>query len=346
MLKKGFNVFEDKKNGVYQIRNGFEEVIVAEFNDEIDKEIFKIIIDDQRSDTPGKIDELIGDLSTRYDKAKIYNVIDQLEEFNLLDEDNFYASYDRDLESQLCLWSLNAGNSEEPNANEMQQKIKNSKLLLIGTGVFLKLIEAKSKLSGFDTLDVIDLSSNISDEDLKESIIGSDFFIFDADEWYPHYLDLVNLTAVENNKPWIIFMGVHSLKASVGPLFIGKETGCYNCLIDRIKSHMDFIPYFSEYENYLKEHKTCGKRQGSPIVIYDMIASICVLEALKYITEWTIPILYKNFLTFDLFDLSTKLHPFLKAPVCNVCTPNVEFNSAPWLEPCTLKKISTINKTT
>jgi|GEM_PF-2030917 bacteriocin biosynthesis cyclodehydratase domain-containing protein len=336
MLKKGYEIFEDRKHNIYQIRNGID-VISAEFNNDEERQIFEIIITELKKPKPQKLENIVNNLYKSHAKEKVYNVINQLNDFDLLEDDSLYEIFNGNLDAQLSFWSLNSGAPNAISAQETQERIKNTKLLLLGTGVFLNLIENKAKLSGFENITIVKISSELNEDEIISSVKQSDFFIYDADEWNPFYLELVNKTAVENNKPWILFNGVQNLKASVGPLFVGRETGCYHCLLNRIKSNIEFLPYFNEYEKHLLKDRQSGQRQGAPIVLYDIAASICMLEALKYITEWTIPILYKNFITINAMGLETKIHPFLKAPVCDVCTPNLEFNSAPWLEPVTLK---------
>lgn len=335
MLKKGYEIFEDKKHGIYQIRNG-SDVISAEFTNEDERQIFNTIINGLTKQSPDNLENLINTLHKEYSKEKIYNVINQLKDFDLLEEDHLYEMFQRDLEVQLSFWSLNSGAPNAISAKETQSRIKDAKLLLLGNGLSLNLLEGKAKISGFENIYLFDISQKLEEQVLVNLIKNSDFLIFDADRWNPYLLDLVNRTAIDHKKPWILFRGIENMKISIGPLFVGKETGCYNCLMSRIKSNLEFIPYFNEYEKHLINNKMLSQRQGAPIVLYDIAASICVFETIKYITEWTIPILYKNIMTINAMGFETKLHPFLKSPVCSVCSPNLEFNPAPWLEPVTL----------
>jgi bacteriocin biosynthesis cyclodehydratase domain-containing protein len=312
-------------------------LLQQKFSSDEEQDIFEEILSKLQTDKPEKMSVILDALYEKYPKEKVYNVVNELNEFDLLEDESIYEVYASNLGPQLSFWSLNAGAPNALTAKETQERIRTTNLAVLGSGVSQQLIADKAKISGFENVLQVSISEKTDEAEVRSIIENCDFFIYDADEWNPHFLELVNKTAFEFDKPWILFNGIVDLKASVGPLFKGRETGCYNCLMSRIKSNMEFIPYFNEFEKHLADNKKSGARQGAPIVLYDMAASICIMEALKYITEWAIPILYKNFITINAMGLEVKVHPFLKAPVCDVCTPNIEFNPAPWLEPVTLK---------
>ncbi|MCC8088618.1 MAG: hypothetical protein LIO79_05065 [Rikenellaceae bacterium] len=337
MIKKGFDIFEDKNHQIYQVRNGIDDTIAIEFHDEEEKKIFECIIQQSKKEPKIHVNEVISNLTTKFSKEKIYNVINELTEFDLIEEENLYSSFSKDLEAQLSLWSLNTGASSVITARQTQEKIINTNLVIIGSGISLKYLIEKSTVSGFEKITIIDLENEVDNQSLERKLLSSDLIIFDANRWSPYYLNFVNELAVANNLAWILFSGVQGFVAKIGPLFIGKETGCYNCFISRIKSNMNFVPYFNQFEKHLLENKASSQNTGGPIVLYDIAASICVLEAIKYVTECSVPVIYKNMITMNLYGYETKIHNFLKAPVCTVCTPRLERNSAPWLEPVTLK---------
>lgn len=332
-LKKGFDFYLDEKYNVCQIRNGKDLALINLTNKE-EKDIFEKLLTRYKYKSTDSLEELCG----KYSKDKVYSIVSKLNDYGLFEDQELYKTFDKDLDLQLRFWSLKSCMPHSISAQETQKRIKNSKLLLLGNGVSLDLLESKSKLSGFENITKITLSSKLDETTLTKNIENSDFIIFDNNEHNPYFLEFLNQVAFRNDKPWILFNGVDSLKASIGPLFKGKETGCYKCFMSRLKSNMAFLPYFEEFEKYLISRKKTAASQGAPMVLYDMAASICVLEAEKYLTDWAIPMLYKNYLTINVLGLETKLHPFLKSPVCEVCTPQSDFNPAPWLEPITLNQ--------
>ncbi len=336
MIKQGYEIFYDECHNIYQIRSGFEDVLEVEFSSETEKNIFNKIVEWSTGAHPENLDTITQKLCGLYEKAKVYDVIDQMKSYDLFEDDDFYESFPEVPRSQLSFWSMNTGSNSPATAKEVQQRIRDTSLAVFGSGIFSEMVAQKARQSGFEKITVEPLSSP-NEKRLAEVVEKSDFFICDADSWNPHYMEQINEAAIKYNKPWILFMGAHYTKIFIGPLFIGKETGCYNCFINRIRSNMDYVPYFDEYVKHLKSQKKSSTGISAPVALYDMAASVCILETIQFVTEWDIPVLYKNMLAIDVTKLETTLHPFLKAPVCEVCTPDLAFNPAPWLEPVTLK---------
>ncbi len=166
-----------------------------------------------------------------------------------------------------------------------------------------------------------------------------DFFVVDSVEWNPYYTELINRKALENNKPWLFVGGFEEYLLKVGPIFYGKETGCYNCLIKRIKSNNDYVNYLNGYESYLKAHKKSSKHDDFIYldVFYDIVANISLLEISKFFEFWSVPVVWKHFITINAINYEMDRHALLKVPFCYVCKPELEYNPSAWLESVTLK---------
>lgn len=334
MISKGYHIFEDVNNKVFQIRTK-SEIILAEFINDIEKQIFIDIVAqlDKGINFP-----TLADLKSRfkdeYPEENIMNVVRELQQYNLWEEaPENSPSYDAGLEEQIQFWK----NSEYEGCNDYQQKIENARITVIGTSRISSALGKKLDESGFRNVTMHNTVFFADETEIerfvKDVLEKADFFLIDAENWSPSFLDTFNKLAYDHGKPWLLIRGLSSSIGSIGPLFIGRNTGCYKCLDSRIKSNMEFLPYFFEYEKFLIRNQQESKGSAGPVVFYDMLANIAVLETVKFISEWTLPIVYKAFLTIDMYTYDVKVHPFLKAPVCPVCHPKVDFKLAPWLEP-------------
>lgn len=339
MIKPGYNIFKDEKHNVFQIRSK-SEIILAEFHGDQEREIFEEIANFLEE---GKNFESIAALEkhfeNRYPKDKVLAVLSEMKMFDLLEEETIKETFTENLKTQLKFWDAGLqGNEYGSNSVTTQNKIRQCKLTIIGDSILSELMQRKAVESGFENTYKDKYIGQKNNIEIKELIDSSDFLIVDAENWNPSFLEDFNKIAYENNKPWILTRGMEGTKGSIGPLFTGKDSGCYQCLINRLKSNMEFFPYFEEYEKYLKKKKQTAISSGGPSAIYDVLASIALLESIKYITGWAIPVIYRAFIVIDIFAYDFKIHPFLKSPVCPVCFPKIDFKLAPWLEPLHIKK--------
>ncbi len=333
MLKDVYQVFKDAKHGIYQIRCK-DDFFTVEFYDEDEKQIFLDsvnLLQDEKAD----VDQILTHLYETYPKEKVNSVIEELENLDLLAEKELRDRFGDHVKEQLNFWSYSQS-PRSPSALQMQERIEKTKLGIFGDPFNAQLISQKARMSGFVDVHAEDISTSPREEHILSQIEALDFFIVDAEKWNPEILEKINQQAVTKNIPWLYIQGCSPVSASIGPLFVGGQTGCYHCLMTRLKSNMEFVPHFEEFEKYLKNGKTSSTGCGAPMPMYDLLASISILEAIKYITEWSVPALYKSVITIDYYSLMTTHHKLLKVPTCPICVPNQDHLQAPWLEPVTL----------
>jgi bacteriocin biosynthesis cyclodehydratase domain-containing protein len=122
-------------------------------------------------------------------------------------------------------------------------------------------------------------------------------------------------------------------------LFYGKETGCYNCLISRIKSNHAHPTFLNSYEDYLRSNRKSSKPDITPnsTIIYNIIANLTLLEVMKFIELWSLPVTWRSVININITNLNSTKHNLLKKPFCEVCKPELLYNPSPWLEAITLK---------
>ncbi|MEO0232681.1 MAG: TOMM precursor leader peptide-binding protein [candidate division WOR-3 bacterium] len=332
-----YDIFEDKKHNVYQVRSG-EELMIIEFDDDEKERIFKKILKILKKK---KIDyeTLLSILNKEFSKEKIIEVISLLLNENIIEEVGEEELKDKRKKGVLNL-QMRFLTKGEVKGTKIQEKIKNTSLLILGSSLWLNLLKEKAKKSGFEKIKCIRFKERMQVSSIFPEIEKSDFVIIENERPSPWILEELNIKLVEVLKPWLLITKVDGLTIRVGPLFIGKGTGCYHCLSLRLKSCMDsdFYSYYKEYEDYLKLNLKIGSSRGSLILIYDIISSIALIEVLKYITGVSIPAVYKSYLTLNLWNYDFQIHHLLKVPNCPICHPKFEVLPSPWLEPIMLEE--------
>lgn len=210
----------------------------------------------------------------------------------------------------------------------------------MGSSLWINLLKEKAKKSGFVKIKCVRIKEKTGISEILSKIEENDFIIVENERPAPWIMEELNLKMVEAKKPWLLIMSSEGVKLRVGPMFIGKGSGCYNCLTLRLKSCMelDFYHYHEEYENYLKSNLKIGGPRGNLVLAYDIVSSIALIEVLKYITEISLPTVYKRYLSLDLLNYELQLHHLLKVPNCPICGPKFDTLPSPWLEPIMLEE--------
>jgi bacteriocin biosynthesis cyclodehydratase domain-containing protein len=305
-------------------------VILVEFSDSEKENIFKKILqmyDKKEFHTFAQIkNKLIGE----YNYSKILDVILEMEEINLLNVDNFEA--DNDIMDSLKEKTSFIGQ------NKSYTDISEIKLGFIGEKELGEKIKEKALDYGYSKIEIQTFGDHIKEQNIKQFFENKDFVIVDISIWNPYYLDIINSIAIELNRPWLLIEGiVDTVNYSIGPIFHGRDTGCYECYRNRLKSNDEFLPYNQSYEIFLRNGKKASKPDAVPKLVKDIVSSIVVVDISKFIGGWYIPETWKANLMFNTQDFMITKHHFLKAPVCPVCNPTIDYNPHPWLESVTLK---------
>ena len=323
MLEK-YDVFYDKENQCYQVRTK-SNVFVIEFDDDLKYQVFEYIVNNNKS---SKV--IAKELLEKFEKSIVVDVFYNLNEFGLLSETE--SNFVKDV------FGIQTSNKKD---YEYCQVLSNHDILILGKGSLSNKIKEVLTALSLEVVNEINIDSVENDYDMIENIVANyDFFVFDSSCWNPSILEKFNIIALKHNKSWLYIGGLEGHLYKIGPIFSGKETGCYNCLIKRIKSNHDYVSYLNSYENYLKSE---GKSSKPDSMIYKdiyegIIARIVALEISKFIQFWTTPKVWKSFVSFNVLDYTVKTHDLLKIPHCEICKPIVKFNPAPWLEPISLNQ--------
>lgn len=326
-----YDVFEDQRHGCFQLRNK-SEVMKVEFEDQEKRDIFLGIARNFEAEPFKDYQKLTKELKREFSADKVLSVFSELKENDLLPADYIGEQANNQSDNGNASKQAYAYYQPAPSGESIPV---DAKVGLIGAGNILNLLQQKAKGSDLQQVATLELTDKLKDQQLIDYVTEQDFLIVDADLWNPYYLNLINETALAQNKPWMIIRGVEGGHGYVGPLFWGKETGCYHCLISRVKSNMEFRSYFEEYERYLSKHRKSSRKEWAPPFFQELITSMALYEAHKFLSEWAVPEIYGAQLSLS-FTLDLNRHTLLKAPLCPVCKPTVDYNLAPWLEAVTL----------
>jgi thiazole/oxazole-forming peptide maturase SagC family component len=319
---ENFDIFKDDNHNCYQLRTKTSSYAL-EFDDKERENIFLDVVLQLQQRNDLTLKELKQKVQTKTNESKVIDVLKILDEYHLL---SFEVSKE-----------LNYKNNKQE--YEYSSKLKQQSdfvLSIFGEGELTSKIEKQAKQEKFKNVNICIYSDGI---DIEKEVEKSDFIIVDANRWSPYHIELINKSALEYNKPWLYVGGIEETSIKIGPLFYGKETGCYNCLISRIKSNHEHPTFLSSYENYLKNNKLSSKPDLIPSsdIIYNIITNLVLLEVVKFIEEWSLPITWRCVLNIDITTLNIVKHTLLKKPFCEVCKPKLEYNPSPWLESITLK---------
>lgn len=321
-MLQNFDVFKDEINNCFQLRTKTDSYSL-EFDDPEKEAIFLEVVNLISNNPDITLKKLQRGLKKKYNESKIIAVLQVL--------------YESELLSPNMSSSLQTGEdtSEEVSVDE---KMANT-ISIIGSGALANTLWKTAQSQSFKNSILYNYNDLTEDSKIESVVSQADFIIVDGNEWSPYHIELVNQYCLKHNKPWLYVSGVEGIAFKIGPLFYGKETGCYNCLISRIKSNSDYPSFLNSYENYLKRKQQPAKPDILPNsdLIYNTIANLTLLEVMKFFLAWSMPVTWKTVLSFEITTFNMTKHTLLKKPFCEVCKPILEYNPAPWLELITLK---------
>lgn len=319
---KNFDVFKDQKQNCYQLRTKTNSYTL-EFDDKEKEDIFLNIVSEIKKNKGLNLKELKRKVQTKSNKPKVIDVLKTLDKYRFL-------SFEISIELKDKIKDV-----EYQYSSDVKQ-VSDFILGIFGQGGLTKKIEEKAEVENFKEVKTYLFNNEI---DIEKAVNKSDFIIVDANEWSPFHIELINKTALKYNKPWLYVGGIEETSIKIGPLFYGKETGCYNCLISRIKSNHEFPVFLDSYEDYLRSNRKGSKPDIIPnsTIVYNIIADLTLLEVTKFIEEWSLPVTWRSVVKINITNLNSTKHSLLKKPFCEVCKPELEYNPSPWLEAITLK---------
>lgn len=320
---QNFDVFKDAANNCYQLRSKSLSYAL-EFDTEEKEALFLNIVAAIQNKPDSSLKELKQKISHKDNEAVAIDVLHSLNEYSLLPFE---------LSAEL------GGAPAAPEYANRHKRPEDAVLAITGEGEHADYLLEAAKKQPFKAVQLVPYSALPSGESIEQLVLSADFLLVDGNEWSPYHNELINSYCLRHNKPWLYTAGVEEISIKIGPLFFGSETGCYNCLSGRIKSNHEYPHYLQGYESYLRDKKIAARPDRIPDrgVIYTLAANMALLEVMKFMEEWCLPVTWRTMLSFNMMNLQLTKHPLLKKPFCEVCKPHLEYNPSPWLEAVTLK---------
>jgi bacteriocin biosynthesis cyclodehydratase domain-containing protein len=172
------------------------------------------------------------------------------------------------------------------------------------------------ELLGGTSVEVDAIDKGFSIEALRAAIDSADLTIAAFEQRSLRVAHLINRICLANDRPWIIGSGDGNL-GTIGPLFIGRDTGCYNCYEALSDSAVTSRHMARRYRKHVLERGAGSFFAGLP-AFADVIAGYLTLASVHYLLE--IP----NFLAGRIMNINfdrmiINIEDVLKLPRCPVC---------------------------
>lgn len=304
-------------SGGYELVSG-HSFFAVEFSEPVEKDMFDLLLKHRTSSAKETVRAMI----KAHGKPEVFHFFGKLKAAGIV----FFNDDD----------ALQAGRAFEK-AEALSFKLDEAMerpIGIVGASPLVEMLKSHAILSKAKVLDAAKLARNRT---LAATVAGFDFLIVDASSYNPDTLDAINRAAVANSKPWLLVQGVYERAGHVGPLFYGRDTGCYQCFRDRLRSNANAGESFDRYEEWLGRSKALSQAATLPSDTFNRhLAAIAAMEAEKFLLDYDIPQTYGYLLSVDARTYQVEPHRLYKTPFCEVCNGNFEYRRAPWLDSITL----------
>lgn len=300
-------------DGSYELVTG-RSVIRVEFDDPTEKAMFDLVAD---SESKGALDTFRR-LVQQHDKARVYAFFDKLKRGGLT-----YFENDEALAEGRVFTLADASKFRAETLSKST----------------IRIVSASSLAARLMDFAIFNDASLVDPRKLGRgaSVDRADLVIVDASSYHPAHLLELNRVLASQKQPWLLVQGIYDRYGHVGPLFLNRETGCYSCLRERMRSNVAAIESFDRYEQWLESNDRYSKELSHSNETFQRhIASIVAMEAEKFLLSSELPQAYGHLLSVDPRSYRIEAHRLYAVPFCETCNPNFEYRRAPWLDAVTL----------
>jgi hypothetical protein len=81
-----------------------------------------------------------------------------------------------------------------------------------------------------------------------------------------------------------------------------------------LRSNLEYFPEHQVFSNYLREKRSAAAECGGLHAYFEMMSSIAVIEAIKFVANVTVPTLAGRFLTINIGNWDVETHEVLRVP--------------------------------
>jgi molybdopterin-synthase adenylyltransferase len=332
-----------KNKDAIQFRGGSEPVILRGKMTETLSSVLKLL------DGKHSLREIVHEMGEN-NSDKVYYIIWLLQKSGLLEDEATSITTktkftDEELiqyNQQLVFFSQYINTTKSfNNRYEMQHELKDSNMLIIGSGrIMEKAVQLLGDV-GIGKISVIPYGKNktiktnhvrkrykrtetilhdiYSSEDIK-SIIDKqavNLLAVVTPTPIPLIYTWANTASLERKIPWTR-MTISEHEIVLGPTVIPFETACYTCFENRFQTNN---PYFEEdrvYGEYL------NRAQEKQLIEYSFLAELAdylfVFEVMRILSFFSFPTTYGALYSMDILSGQTRLSHVLKLPRCPSCS--------------------------
>jgi hypothetical protein len=129
----------------------------------------------------------------------------------------------------------------------------------------------------------------------------------------PLLLEAVDALSKRRLVPWLLVRNLDLQEGWVGPFFVPGETASYLSLEARLRGNMQSFPEYLAFDAHVRATERPAAL-GGLYAGFDLLASIAVIELVKFATEIKVPQLLGKFLTVNLWTWEAELHEVLRLP--------------------------------
>ncbi len=136
-----------------------------------------------------------------------------------------------------------------------------------------------------------------------------------TDDYERKELQQINHRAIESKQPWML-VKPYGVELWFGPLFLPGQTGCWECLKQRLRNNRPMNTFFRNKKNTEElPHIPAG---NLPLTM-QIAANHTALEVVKWLYFGESEQLSGKIVTLDTITLSTQSHTLVKRPQCPTC---------------------------
>ncbi len=279
------------------------------------------------------VEDIVKEMATKgVDADEVNTLLQRMEDASLTEEaDSFGLSEqeEKDFDSQITFFSRY---THEGGA-KYQARLRETSVGIIGAGRLGRSLHRQLADAGFGQINWL----SINPETVKAGLNGHssqtrvlqldrDAVFVEKDQSLPNLLfvaqeaedpqllDAVDRLSKTRKVPWLLLRALESRVGWVGPLFIPDETACYQSLEARLHSNLEYFPEHQVFANYLREKRSAAVETGGLHAYFEMMSSIAVIEAIKFVANVTVPTLAGRFLTINIGNWDVETHEVLRVP--------------------------------
>ena len=147
-----------------------------------------------------------------------------------------------------------------------------------------------------------------------ESSTPGVFTIVVVDDYLRNALDGINAASLASGRPWLLVKPI-GVQAWVGPFFTPGETGCWQCVAQRLRGHR-------RVDEYLRQRRAADDVATVPLADLPGVTSAAAGFAATAVGKWFVvgrSGLEGALWVFDSATMDWRRHRLVKRPQCPVC---------------------------